>query len=143
MAPPRPLLDILRELNERRGEAPSHWLNEMRAATAGWQKYRETAQGRELVEITRRIQESGLPERLMGRMRPISPSQPDSVAMKRKRGVGRKPSLTPDQVKDGIRLLRDQPKMTVEAACATLKQAGIKTSNSAMYRLVIQPAYAD
>lgn len=143
MAPPRPLLEILRELNQGRDGVPSHWLNEMRAATAGWQKYRETAQGRELVETTRRIQESGLAERLMGRMRPISPSQPDSVAMKRKRGVGRKPSLTPDQVKDGIRLLRDQPRMTVEAACATLKQAGIKTSNSAMYRLVIQPAYAD
>jgi hypothetical protein len=142
MAPPRPLLDIFRELNERRDGAPSHWLNEMRAATAGWQKYKETAQGRELIETMRRIQESGLAERLMGRMRPISPPQPDSAFVKRKRGMGRKPSLTPDQVKEGISILHDQPRMTVEAACATLKQAGIKTSNSALYRLVIQPAYA-
>jgi len=142
MAPPRPLLDILRELNQGRDGVPSHWLNEMRAATAGWQKYRETAQGRELVETTRRIKESGLLERLMGRMRPISLPQPDSVAMKRKRGVGRKRSLTPDQVKQGISILRDQPRMTVEAACATLKQAGIKTSNGSLYRLVIHPAYA-
>jgi hypothetical protein len=142
MAPPRPLLEILRELNQVRDGVPSHWLNEMRAATAGWQKYRETAQGRELVETTRRIQESGLPERLMGRMRPISRSRPDSTVVKRKRDVGRKPSLTPDQVKEGIRILRDQPRMTVEAACATLKQAGIETSNSALYRLVVQPAYA-
>jgi hypothetical protein len=143
MAPPRPLLDILRELNERRDGAPSHWLNKMRAATAGWQKYRETAQGRELVETTRRIQESGLAERLMGRMRPITLGQPDRTFMKRKPGVGRRPSLTPDQVREGIRILRDQPRMTVEAACATLKEAGIKSSISALYRLVVQPAYAN
>jgi hypothetical protein len=143
MAPPRPLLDILRELNEDRNRAPSHWLNEMRVATKGWQKYKDTAQGRQLVEAGRRIQESGLPERMMGRMRPISPHQLNKVAVKRKRSIGRKPSLTPDQVKEGIRILRDQPKMTIEAACATLKDAGIKTSNSALYRLVIQPAYAD
>jgi hypothetical protein len=142
MAPPRPLMNILRELNEVRDSTPSHWLNQMRAATAGWQTYRETAQGRQLVEITRRIQESGLAERLIGRMRPISPNQANSVAVKRKRRIGRKPSLTLDQVNEGIRILRDQPKMTVEAACATLKDAGIKSSISALYRLVVQPAYA-
>jgi hypothetical protein len=142
MAPPRPLMDILRELNEVRDSTPSHWLNQMRAATAGWRTYRETAQGRQLVETTRRIQESGLAERLMGRMRPISLHQPDSAFAKRKRGVGRKPSLTPDQVREGISILRDQPKMTIEAACATLIQAGIETSRSALYRLVVQPAYA-
>lgn len=142
MAPPRPLLDILRELNEGRDGAPSHWLNEMRATMVGWQKYKETVQGRELVETMRRIQESGLAERLMGRMRPITPPRPDSAFVKRKRGMGRKPSLMPEQIKHGISILRDQPRMTVEAACATLKEAGIKTSNSALYRLVIQPAYA-
>jgi hypothetical protein len=143
MASPRPMLDILREFNQGRDGVPSHWLNEMRAATAGWQKYRKTAQGRELVETMRRIQESGLPERLMGRMSPISLHQPDSALVKRKRSVGRKPSLTPDQIKEGIRILRDQPRMTVEAACATLKDADIKSSNSALYRLVVQSAYAD
>jgi hypothetical protein len=143
MAPPRPLLDILRELNEGREGAPSHWLKEMRAATAGWQKYKETAQGRELSETMRRIQESGLAERLMGRMRPVTPLRPDSTFVKRKRGTGRKPSLMPEQIRQGIRILRDQPRMKVEAACATLKEAGIKTSNSALYRLVVQPAYAD
>jgi hypothetical protein len=142
MAPPRPLLDVLRELNQRRDGAPSHWLNEMRAATAGWQKYRETAQGRELVEAMRRIQESGLAERLMGRMRPITQPQSDSVVVKRRRGVGRKPSLTPDQVKEGIRILRSQQRMTALAAYATLREAGIKTSDSSLYRLVYKPAYA-
>jgi hypothetical protein len=141
MAPPRLLLDILRELNERRDSAPSHWLNQMRAATEGWRKLSETAQGRELVDAMRRIQESQLAERLMGRMHPITPPRLDSVAVKRKRGMGRKRSLTPEQINEGIRILRGQPRMTVEAACATLKQAGIKTSNSSLNRLVIRPAY--
>ena len=92
MAPPRPLMDVIRELNQDRDGAPSHLLRQMRAATEGWKNYAETAQGRQLVEAVRRIQESGLAERLMGRMRPLSPSQPDSVAVKRKRGTGRKPS---------------------------------------------------
>ena len=142
MAPPRPLLDVLRELNERCYGAPSHWLNEMRAATAGWQKFAETAQGRQLVEASRRIRESGLAERLMGRMRPIS-QKTNAAPVKRGRATGRKPSLTPEQIRQGIHILRDGPRMKVEAACATLKEAGIKTSNSALYRLVVQPAYAD
>jgi hypothetical protein len=143
MASPRPLMEMLRELNQGSAAAPSHWLNQMRAATAGWEKFAETAQGRQLVEATRRIQESGLAERLMGRMRPISPPQADRVVVKRKRSVGRKSSLTLDQITEGIRILRGQPRMTVEAACATLKQAGIETSNSALYRLVVKPAYRD
>jgi hypothetical protein len=141
VAPPRPLLEILRELNQERDGAPSQLLTQMRVAVEGWRNYAETAQGRELVEALRRKQESGLAERLMGRMHPVSPPQTDSVAVKRKRDVGRKPGLTPDQVKEGIRILRNQPKMTVEAASATLKQAGIHTSSSALYRLVIRPAY--
>lgn len=141
MAPPRPLLDIVRNINESRDAAPSHWLNEMRAQVAGWQKYAETAQGRELVEAMRRVQESRLAERLMGRMRPISPRQPDSVAVRRKRGAGRKSSLSPDQVEEGIRILRSQPRMSGLAACWELEKAGIKGSQSALYRLVIQPAY--
>ncbi len=54
---------------------------------------------------------------------------------------GRERSLTPEQIDKGIDILRNQPKMTVEAAPTTLRDAGIKGSDSALYRLVIKAAY--
>jgi hypothetical protein len=61
---------------------------------------------------------------------------------KRRRGSGRHRSLAPEQIKQGIGILRSQPKMTIDAAHATLRDAGINGSRSALYRLVIAPAYA-
>jgi hypothetical protein len=61
---------------------------------------------------------------------------------KRRRGGGRHRSLTPEQIEEGIGILRNQPKMTIEAARATLRDVGINGSRSALYRLVIGPAYA-
>jgi hypothetical protein len=61
---------------------------------------------------------------------------------KRRRGGGRHRSLTPEQIEEGISILRNQPSMTIEAARATLRDAGINGSRSALYRLVIGPAYA-
>jgi hypothetical protein len=67
---------------------------------------------------------------------------PPSLTMQRKRKRdGRHPSLTPEQIEEGIRILRGQSKMTVLAAGATLRDAGIESSLSSLYRLVIKPAY--
>jgi hypothetical protein len=45
---------------------------------------------------------------------------------KRKRNPGgRHPSLTPQQIENGINILRNQPRMAVEAAYVTLRDAGI------------------
>jgi hypothetical protein len=68
--------------------------------------------------------------------------RPQSETPKRRRGGGRHRSLTPEQIEEGIGILRNQPRMTVEAARATLRDAGINGSPSALYRLVIVPAYA-
>ena len=68
--------------------------------------------------------------------------RPQSETPERKRKpAGRHPSLTPKQIGEGISILRSQPRMTVEAARETLRDAGIKSSDSALYRLVIKPAY--
>jgi hypothetical protein len=61
--------------------------------------------------------------------------------LKRRRGGGRHRSLTPEQIEEGIGILRNQARMTVDAARQTLRDAGIKTSDSALYRLVVAPAY--
>jgi hypothetical protein len=58
-----------------------------------------------------------------------------------KRKHGRHRSLTPEQIEAGIRILRSQPRMTVLAASRTLRDAGIKGSDSALYRFVIKAAY--
>jgi len=68
-------------------------------------------------------------------------SGPQTEMPKRRRGGGRHRSLTPEQIEEGISILRNQPIMTVEAACATLREAGINRSRSTLYRLVIVPAY--
>jgi hypothetical protein len=51
------------------------------------------------------------------------------------------PVLTPEDIAKGIGILRDEPRMTVEAAGATLRAAGIKGENSTLYRLIVAPAY--
>jgi hypothetical protein len=68
--------------------------------------------------------------------------RPQSETPKRKRGGGRRRSLTQEQIELGIGILRNQPRMKVEAARQTLSDEGIKGSRSALYRLVIEPAYA-
>ena len=70
-----------------------------------------------------------------------SPQKP-TPQQRRKRGrVGRKRSLAQEKIDEGIRILRDQPKMTVEAARRTLRDAGIDTTDTALYELVIRQAY--
>jgi len=54
---------------------------------------------------------------------------------------GRPPSLTPAQIAEGIGLLRDHSRMTVEAARAALRQAGIDSSDSTLYKNIVKPAY--
>jgi hypothetical protein len=62
----------------------------------------------------------------------------------RQRG-GRPPELTMEQIADGTRFLRRQPKMSVGAARRKLRKLlGVdEKKNSALYRLIIRPAYRD
>jgi hypothetical protein len=70
-----------------------------------------------------------------------SPQQP--TPQQRKRGsAGRKRSIPAEQIEEGIHILRRQPRMSTEAARATLRAAGIKGEDGPLYRLIIQPAYA-
>ena len=69
----------------------------------------------------------------------MKPAQPSK--RKRKPGGGRKPSLTPEDIKKGIGILRSHDRMTVEAARQTLRDAGIDTNNTSLYDLVIKTAY--
>jgi hypothetical protein len=103
----------------------------------------ETLQNPTRAAMRRMLQEMEVAERLMGRKRPVSPAQPDEPKPKPKRkpGGGRKPSLTPEQIKEGTGILRDQTKMTVEAARQTLRDAGIDAKDTPLYELVIKPAY--
>ena len=68
-------------------------------------------------------------------------SPPSLTTQRQRKRDGRPPSLTPEQIEEGIRILRGQSKMTVMAAGATLREAGIKSSPPSLYRLVIKPAY--
>ena len=61
---------------------------------------------------------------------------------RRRRGGGRPRSLTPEQIGQGIAILRNQP-MTLDAACATLRDAGINGSRSAVYRFIFIQAYPE
>jgi hypothetical protein len=129
---PRPLLEIWQELNRGRSGEPSELLKQIRSTFEGLEKSASVARLRELRDPLR------LAERLIGRSRPLSPTQ--STA-KRKRG-GRPPSIPPEQIEKGIRILRSDGKMTVDAARATLRQAGIKGKDTALYKWVIKPAYS-
>jgi hypothetical protein len=152
---PRPLLEIWRELNRDRNGEPSSLMKQTLAsigrkpssfAEQALVDVKRGLSSPELRERLRRMQEvRGVAKRVLGKPRPIAPAQPDKPAQPEKHDVGvkrgRKPSLTPKQIEDGIRILRGQPKMSLEAACATLEAAGIKDSRSAVYRLVFVPAY--
>ena len=72
---------------------------------------------------------------------PPMPQESTPPRKPRKGGGGRKPSLTQEQIKKGIRILQSQSRMTVEAARWTLRDAGIDTTDTALYQLVIRPAY--
>jgi hypothetical protein len=140
----RPLLETWRELNRDRDGEPSDLLKQRRALGEDLRKFAQKPHIRELRETLRRMQESGVAEKMMGRMRPVSPSRPgDSVGLrKRKSNAGRKPSLTLEERAEGIRILRSQPRLSVNAACWELQKAGIKAHPSSLYRLIIKPAYA-
>jgi hypothetical protein len=155
---PRPLLEIWRKQNRDRDCEPSSLLKNFAEAARtseigrAMQNFAEGARASPMREAMRGLQQSPLraemlrlqemllvAQRLMGRMRPVSSTQPDKP--KRKPGSGRKPSLAMEQIEEGIRILRSQSRMTVEAARETLRDKGIKGSDSALYRLIIRPAY--
>ena len=123
----------------------------LKQTLADIENYAAPRVGREWREKLSRLQEEyGVAERVLGKPRPIPPPQPDKpaqpgkhdIGITRKPGVGRPRSLTPARIEKGIGILRKQPKMTLDAACATLEAEGIKASRSAVYRLVFKPAYA-
>ena len=147
--PPRPLLQTWRELNSGRKGEPSDLLKQMRTFAEQphmreirdrLSKFAETPHSREMREVLSRLRDSELPERLMGRMRPVSPPQPSKL--KRTPGGGRKPTHTPEQIEEGIRLVRSRSKVSVDAACEALRKAGIKGGKTALYELIVKPAYA-
>jgi hypothetical protein len=99
--------------------------------------FAQTAPVREMHEAMRLVA-----DRLLGRMRPISPAQPDKPKPKSKPSVGRHRSFTPEEIERGIRILHSMGKMSVDAAHETLKAEGIKGKRSAVYSWIWKPAYA-
>ncbi|UGY21840.1 hypothetical protein HU675_0027945 [Bradyrhizobium septentrionale] len=71
---------------------------------------------------------------------PVKANEPTPQQRKRGRS-GRKRSIPPDQIERGIRILLSQDKMSVKAACQTLRDAGIEGEDGPLYRLIIKPAY--
>lgn len=70
-----------------------------------------------------------------------SPAEPTPEQPKRGRGGGRKRSIEPEQITEGIRILQSQSRMSTEAARVTLREAGINGEDGPLYRLIIKPAY--
>jgi hypothetical protein len=70
-----------------------------------------------------------------------APPTPQTPRRAKRGRVGRKRSLPQEKIDEGIRILRDQPKMKIEAARQTLRDAGIDTTDTALYELVIREAY--
>jgi hypothetical protein len=142
---PRPLLEIWREQNRDRDREPSLLLTvpshealrrmQQNAPMERLRTFAQTAPAREMHQAMRQVA-----ERLMGRMRPVSPGQPDKPKPKRKPGAGRHRSLMQDQIDKGISILRDKPKMSVKAARRELRKAGIDASDTSLYDHVIRPA---
>lgn len=108
-----------------------------RAVTAAAKPRRLSLTQQAIADIVR---QDDLVARALGTPRPIEKDH--AKQHKRKHGGGRKPSLTPAQIADGIRILRSQQRMTVDAARWTLRAAGLHAKDSALYTLVIKPAYA-
>ena len=94
-----------------------------------------------LAEAQKRVrlfaEKHGIPQLRKPEPPPPTPQEPTPAQPKR----GRKRSLTPEQIKEGIRILRDKPKMSVKAARQTLREAGIDGEDGPLYRLIIRPAY--
>ena len=146
----RPLLELWREQNLDRDREPSSLLKvaetvpsrvalrrmQQDANIVRLRKFAQTAPNRELHEAMRLVA-----ERLMGRMRPVSPAQPDKPKRKRKPGAGRHRSLTQDQIHEGIGILRNKPKMSVKAARRELRKAGIDAGDTSLYVHIIRLAY--
>lgn len=71
---------------------------------------------------------------------PPRPQEP--TPQRRKRGrAGRKRSIAQEKIDDGISILQSQPRMSTDAARATLRAAGIEGEDGPLYRLIIKPAY--
>jgi hypothetical protein len=93
------------------------------------------------------VEESGVVLSASANLAPPHPSQTldgkatFEINSKSPGKVGRRPSLTPEQIEEGIRILQSHGKMSLEAACATLKVQGIETSKSSINRLVWTPTY--
>jgi hypothetical protein len=71
---------------------------------------------------------------------PAEPQQPTPKQPKRGRGGGRKHTIEPEQITEGIRILQSQDRMSTDAARATLREAGINGEDGPLYRLIIKPA---
>lgn len=138
------LLEIWREQNpDRDGEPSSLLINhealrrmQENAPMERLRTFAQTATAHEMHEAMRQVA-----ERLMRQMRPVSPAQPDKPKPKPKPGVGAPLSFTPAEIERGTRILRSMGKMSVDAACKTLEEAGIKGKRSAVYSLIWKPAY--
>jgi DNA-directed RNA polymerase subunit F len=100
-------------------------------------KVSEPAQMRELGE---QLKTTG--ERLRQLRAKVADVSPPTPSRKETTKVGRKSKQTKTQIAEGIRLLDSLPKMTIDAACATLREAGIEGSRSRLNENIIKPAYA-
>jgi hypothetical protein len=140
------LLELWREQNRDRDGEPSSLLisrethealrrMQQNAPMVRLRTLAQTTPAREMHEAMRQVA-----ERLMGRMRPVLPAQPDRP--RPKSGAGRHRSFKPEEIERGVRILRSMGKMPVEAACKTLEEAGIKGKRSAVYSWIWKPAYA-
>jgi hypothetical protein len=79
-------------------------------------------------------------ERLKGVRTPATRQEEPPLQPTRAR-VGRKRSIAQEKIDEGIRILRDQSRMSVKAARETLRAAGIEGEDGPLYRLIIKPAY--
>ena len=139
------LLEIWRELNHDRDGEPSSLMVHHAAlhecsrtpTSKGCGTSARTPTAREMREAMRQVA-----ERLMGRMRPVSPAQPD------------KPKPKPSPVLVALAASHQPKSSAAPASCAiwakcqwmprvkTLGEAGIKGERSAVYSLIWKPAYA-
>lgn len=74
------------------------------------------------------------------------PTQATTKPVRKQRapGAGRprgSASLTAEQIKEGIRLLRRQERMKIEAACELLRRNDISASRTVLNEWIIKPAY--
>ena len=70
------------------------------------------------------------------------PTPPAPTPPRTEMRAGRPRSIAEDQINKGITILQSQDKMSVKAACQTLRNAGIEGEDGPLYRLIIKRAYA-